>query len=300
MPSDSPVTVLVQQSNVKSRKKADLIVGTPTVDLQSIHHVVSKSTDMASFADFFRPPESTADHVSSDSRGLAADLQGGLSGLYSRLRASVAGSREMENTTTALPVVHAPRTQDTSVSQPSSGRVSGVQSPRAIAVDPPSAVDSAVRLIQKSTSTTRPPSSSKLRSPQAGSFSLTSLNPAVTEVNVHVTSKSNTRGRSEVEHKQEDEDDVSLDGAASRQSDGIDVRNSSQVTDQELINPLDSPLHLPRKLALPKLDTRGISNHVRESSETSNERVIKPSIVTLNSEVSGKTSMDISQNHPAE
>lgn len=305
MPSDSPATVPIQQtqpgkhqSNNKSQNKALLAVEASAIDLQTVHHVASQSSDLASFADFFRPPDSAVDHVNSDNRSLAADFQGGLSGLYSRLKASVAGSKDVESITNTTPSVQFARTQDKSSSQPSSGRVSRVQSPRATVVDPVTTHDPAAGLIQKNTSSTRPPSSLALRSPQAGPLPAASLNPAVTEVNVHVTSKNNARGRPRMEHMQEndnDDDGTSPEEVTSRQPDRAEVTSASQVADQGLASPLDSPLQLPRSLALPKLDTGGLSGHVRALSEASNEKAVKPSTTVINSDISTTASTDASQ-----
>lgn len=60
--------------------------------LDQIHTTASQSDDLTVFNEFTKPPASS---IMPDNKGIVRDLQGGLSGLYSRLRASVGGVKDI-------------------------------------------------------------------------------------------------------------------------------------------------------------------------------------------------------------
>ncbi|MCJ1287946.1 1-phosphatidylinositol-3-phosphate 5-kinase [Xylographa opegraphella] len=64
--------------------------------LDQIHSVASQSTTLTTFNQFTTPPSSSS---GAEGKGIASDLQGGISGLYNRFRASVGGSKELVSTT---------------------------------------------------------------------------------------------------------------------------------------------------------------------------------------------------------
>ena len=65
--------------------------------LDQIHSVASQSTALTMFNDFAPPPSSSS---GVEPKGITSELQGGISGLYSRFRASVGGPKEITNAAT--------------------------------------------------------------------------------------------------------------------------------------------------------------------------------------------------------
>ena len=60
--------------------------------LDQIHSTASRSSTLTTFNEFTTPPSSSS---GAEGKGIASELQGGLSGLYSRFRASVGGVRDI-------------------------------------------------------------------------------------------------------------------------------------------------------------------------------------------------------------
>ena len=67
--------------------------------LDQIHSAASQSATLTTFNQFTTPPQSSS---GAEGKGIASDLQGGISGLYSRFRASVAGNKEFAASTATL------------------------------------------------------------------------------------------------------------------------------------------------------------------------------------------------------
>lgn len=63
-----------------------------TQALDQIHSTASRSSTLTTFNEFTTPPSSSS---GAEGKGIASELQGGLSGLYSRFRASVSGVRDV-------------------------------------------------------------------------------------------------------------------------------------------------------------------------------------------------------------
>ena len=63
-----------------------------TQALDQIHSTASRSSTLTTFNEFTTPPSSSS---GAEGKGIASELQGGLSGLYSRFRASVGGVRDI-------------------------------------------------------------------------------------------------------------------------------------------------------------------------------------------------------------
>jgi 1-phosphatidylinositol-3-phosphate 5-kinase len=59
--------------------------------LDQIHITASQSGGLTTFNQFTAPPVSSS---GGEAKGIASDLQGGLSGLYNRFRATVGGAKE--------------------------------------------------------------------------------------------------------------------------------------------------------------------------------------------------------------
>lgn len=62
--------------------------------LDQIHITASQTETLTTFNEYTSPPSSSS---GPDSKGIASEIQGGLSGLYSRLKASVGNTRELVN-----------------------------------------------------------------------------------------------------------------------------------------------------------------------------------------------------------
>ena len=74
--------------------------------LDQIHSTASQTETLTTFNEYTTPPTSSS---GPDTKGIASELQGGLSGLYSRLRASVGTVKEIVNPGTEdVPVENAP------------------------------------------------------------------------------------------------------------------------------------------------------------------------------------------------
>ena len=67
--------------------------------LDQIHSAASQSTALTTFNQFTTPPSSSS---GAEGKGIAVDLQGGISGLYNRFKASVGGNKELAPTTSTL------------------------------------------------------------------------------------------------------------------------------------------------------------------------------------------------------
>ena len=66
--------------------------------LDQIHSVASQSTALTIFNDFAPPPSSSS---GTELKGITSELQGGISGLYNRFRASVGGVRDIASSNVA-------------------------------------------------------------------------------------------------------------------------------------------------------------------------------------------------------
>ncbi|KAK5050771.1 hypothetical protein LTR84_003330 [Exophiala bonariae] len=176
----------------------DLDQGALNDALDTIHTAASQSNNLTVFNEYTDPPSGAS---VTENRTLASDIQGGLSGLYNKIKASVAGPKDLENDGPSI----APSTQivvdDRLSSKPSSGLTSKVHSPRLnafdspVAIDPPSMQSSMhSKLSSKATSTTKVslPTTPALRSPTGPpTHSSYALDPAVTEVSIHALGSGN-------------------------------------------------------------------------------------------------------------
>ncbi len=62
--------------------------------LNTIHSAASQSNNLTVFNEYTDPPTAASN---GDNRTLAGDIQGGISGLYNKLRASVGASKDVED-----------------------------------------------------------------------------------------------------------------------------------------------------------------------------------------------------------
>lgn len=83
-----PRTPLVSASSKPSHLDKSVLAQT----LDQIHHTASQTESLTTFNEYTAPPPVTS---GTDGKGIASELQGGLSGLYSRIRASVGTVRDI-------------------------------------------------------------------------------------------------------------------------------------------------------------------------------------------------------------
>ncbi|EXJ75680.1 1-phosphatidylinositol-3-phosphate 5-kinase [Cladophialophora psammophila CBS 110553] len=159
--------------------------------LNSIHTAASQSNNLTVFNDYTDPPTASSQ---TENKSLASEIQGGISGLYNKLKATVGVSKDADDppqeASSALSVA-----DDRASSKLSSGLTSKAPSPRLMASDatiptdpPPSKVSS------KATSISKPsiPSTPALRSPTGPPQPSSHLaDPSVTSVNIHAVGSTN-------------------------------------------------------------------------------------------------------------
>lgn len=83
-----PLTSLTSPSSKPSQLDKTVLAQT----LDQIHHTASQTESLTTFNEYTAPPPVTS---GTDGKGIASELQGGLSGLYSRIRASVGTVRDI-------------------------------------------------------------------------------------------------------------------------------------------------------------------------------------------------------------
>lgn len=83
-----PLTSLASPPSKPSQLDKTVLAQT----LDQIHHTASQTESLTTFNEYTAPPPVTS---GTDGKGIASDLQGGLSGLYSRIRASVGTVRDI-------------------------------------------------------------------------------------------------------------------------------------------------------------------------------------------------------------
>lgn len=91
--------------------------------LNNIHSAASQSQDLTIFNDYTEPPSSVKDL---EDKGLVGDLQGGLTGLYNKFKATVGGAKD--HTVTSEGLISDGSQPDRILTQPLSGRTSRIQS----------------------------------------------------------------------------------------------------------------------------------------------------------------------------
>ncbi|OAG43124.1 hypothetical protein AYO21_02743 [Fonsecaea monophora] len=159
--------------------------------LNTIHTAASQSNHLTVFNDYADPPTASSQ---AENKSLASEIQGGISGLYNKLKATVGGSKEGEEhhqDASSNPSVGDDRTS----SKISSGITSKAPSPRLTASDTTLSIDLAPsKVSSKATSISKPsiPSTPALRSPTGPPQPSSHLaDPSVTSVNIHAVGSAN-------------------------------------------------------------------------------------------------------------
>ncbi|KAK6380163.1 Mitochondrial distribution and morphology protein 12 [Exophiala oligosperma] len=154
--------------------------------LNTIHTAASQSINLTVFNEYTDPPAAASYQ---ENMSLAGEIQGGISGLYNKLKASVGVAKEIEERHEEHGALVLP--DDMAASKPSSGLTSKAQSPRLHAFDSPFPVEQApyaFKMSSKATSVSKVslPSTPSIRSPTGHSQPSAHLaDPSVTSVNIH-------------------------------------------------------------------------------------------------------------------
>ncbi|EXJ79104.1 1-phosphatidylinositol-3-phosphate 5-kinase [Capronia epimyces CBS 606.96] len=163
--------------------------------LDTIHNAASQSNNLTVFNEYTDPPASSPN---AENKTLAEEIQGGISGLYNKLIASVGTAKDVEEQHEGhAAILHV---DDRASSKSGSALTSKAQSPRLNAFESPAANDAPLqfsKLSSKAASVSKVsvPSTPALKSPtgppQPSSFL---ADPSVTSVNIHaVSSASHSR-----------------------------------------------------------------------------------------------------------
>lgn len=237
--------------------------------LNTIHTAASQSHDLTVFNEYTDPPALTTDH---DSKGIAGEIQGSLSGLYNKLMGSVAVSKdvvEARNTEVAKPGQNS-GTNSRSASRPASR----VQSPRLQPFDPGQTVPAPLKSPQMSLKGNVASSKSSggttpaLKSPLAGVHKASGLvaEPVVSESNVNAISSSTLHSRNTSQHDGTVQNTkVTPEGDSLRRvlSKASSTEESGTTSfEHRLVSPKTTPLSPVERnqLTARKMHERGISN----------------------------------------
>lgn len=160
--------------------------------LDTIHTAASQSQILTVFNEYTDPPPAT---TRDESKTLTGDLQGGLSGLYNKLKASVGVTGEVVEP--RPPPSSKAAGHERSGSKASSGKTSNVQSPRAIAFDTVESAELTSKLSSKTPSISKissgPPSVKSPTGPPQPAPHL--VDPTLTEVTIHAQNRSAAHSR---------------------------------------------------------------------------------------------------------
>lgn len=190
--------------------------------LDQIHNTASQTETLTTFNEYTSPPSSS---LGPDSKGIASELQGGLSGLYSRLRASVGNVKDSvnpggedgaaENTSLNSPkagmkslVPSAKKTAEHSrVSNSSAASFQSNSTPQAGKQPPTDASNasalkidttpnkSSTALLGSNVSRSNPKSTAILRSSPAQANQPMTASPTLVEVNISAVKQGDSNGR---------------------------------------------------------------------------------------------------------
>ncbi|KAK5948704.1 Mitochondrial distribution and morphology protein 12 [Knufia fluminis] len=224
------------------------------------HHAASQSEDLTVFSDLTEPPASTSQP---ENKGLTGDIQGGLSGLYNKFKASMAATKDAEDMLKAngTDVTAPASTENTTIV--TSGRTSRVHSPRVSAADSHHRLEIPLpKPSAKATKLNLP--SPGLRSPHAGPSSGNLAEPTLTTFQATMNNRSHSRTGS----SQDPDESLNLDQAFLSPADEHNLRKVLSRMDQDARSGRqERRLNSPPPLA--KIDTRA-ATHSRGISEASN------------------------------
>ncbi|RMZ80466.1 hypothetical protein DV737_g3031, partial [Chaetothyriales sp. CBS 132003] len=258
-----------QWSESKPSHSADLDREALDQALNSIHNAASQSQVLTVFNEYTDPPPVSSQD---DAKTLAGDLQGGLSGLYQKIRATVGGTKdgpEAKDTASISAPGH-----ERSLSKNSMTKASQAHSPRGTGID---SLDAAEALSQTPQTSAKPAAFAKtpasvslLRSPAAAASTVTHFtDPALTELNIHANhSMAHPRTGSAYDSPKEDAKLTQLTGQSS-DSEPLQKILARTLPAEPLLSRSESGVTSPVKS--PKVQTKSIppSLHRRDESDVS-------------------------------
>lgn len=259
MPSDNPSARAVPPPASASASAARIpsIAHDPSSSamaqpMRAAHHAASQSQDLTVFSDLTDPPASTSQPDSN--KGLTGDIQGGLSGLYNKFRATMAVTRDSEDIARAHSADTLATDSTTNPTAVPSGRTSRLHSPRMSTADAHYSLDlPTAKPSAKSAKLTMP--SPALRSPNGGPASANLAEPTLTTFQATMNNRSHSRTGS----SQEPDDPPALDRATLSPTDEQSLRKVLSRMDYDA-RPArhEKPLHSPPPLL--RIDTRTASH----------------------------------------
>ena len=229
--------------------------------LDTIHTAASQSQVLTVFNEYTDPPSAAS---KDESKGITADIQGGLSGLYNKLKASVGVASDAPENRQPLGVKGSGH--ERSASKTSSGRTSTIQSPKINHFDGPEGHDlisQTSKLSSKATSASKASSiAPSVKSPTGPPPPASYLaEPAITELNAQVLNSSATHSLNGSTVEAREDKDQLRSGAASIDSEPLQKTASRSIQPE---SQLASPGVAPVK------STRGdVRLHARTESEQS-------------------------------
>ncbi|KPI45419.1 1-phosphatidylinositol 3-phosphate 5-kinase fab1 [Cyphellophora attinorum] len=249
----------------KASIAADLDQDALNEALDSVHSVASQSQGLTVFNEYTDPPSSASKN---DTKSLAADLSGGITGLYTKLKATVGVATEGDQRngppTTAS-------SQEVSSSKPSSSKASTTVSPRPVPSETPASPDF---LPQPSKASSKATSVSKMslhspavRSP-TGPLPPISADPAITNTHIYadkIHSANHSRTGSGFDRIDEQTPprsagtDMSVPPSARKDEFGGELVKIPTRTKQPLASPL------------PVVNGIGPNSHLRQDSNASGD-----------------------------
>ncbi|RMZ89086.1 hypothetical protein DV736_g3679, partial [Chaetothyriales sp. CBS 134916] len=258
-----------QRSESKPSGSTDLDRAALDQALNSIHNAASQSQVLTVFNEYTDPPPVGSQD---DAKTLAGDLQGGLSGLYQKIRATVGGTKdgtEAKDTTSVLAPGH-----ERSLSKNSTARTPQALSPRGAGIeslDAPEALSQTPQTSAKPATFTKTPANvSLLKSPTAAASTVTHFtDPALTELNIHANrSIAHSRTSSAYDTPKEDVKLTQLTGQSS-DSEPLQKIIARTLPAEPLLSRSESGVTSPVKS--PKAQTKSIppSLHRRDESDVS-------------------------------
>lgn len=260
--------------------------------LDTIHTAASQSNNLTVFNEYTDPPAAASNL---ENRTLAGEIQGGISGLYNKLIASVGGAKDGEDHHEGPGV--AVQDNDRMSSKPSSGLASKVHSPRLGPFDSPIVVDlptQTSKMSSKATSVTKislasPPS---VRSPTGPPQPLLHLaDPSVTSVNIHAIGSANHSRTGSGFEPDSPAQDRSM--AASGDSDSLRRVFSRTGNDTSAADRAGRLLTSPRLSASQRPNSRAVPvSHERALSATSVQSQMSYPETLQNSQILGSAQDD--------
>lgn len=236
--------------------------------LDTIHNAASQSNNLTVFNEYTDPP---APNQNSENKTLAEEIQGGISGLYNKLIASVGATKDAEEQLEGHATVA--HTDDRASTRSGSALTSKAHSPRLNPFDSPAANDAplqSAKLSSKATSVSKlsVPSTPALKSPTGPQPPSLLADPSVTSVNIHAIGSANHSRTGSAFELDSSAHDRSL--AASGDSESLRRALSKAGHESSVADRASRHVTSPQSTASQRPNSRAVlSSHERGLSTTS-------------------------------